>query len=120
MSKLKQYIDQIVVALEDKKALDIRFFEVSERSSVTDFVMVVGASNNIHVRALQNAVDEVSHELGADEDLYDHLRISGKAESGWVVLDLNSIIIHVILEDLRQFYELDAHFEKKVVASPTH
>ena len=45
-------------------------------------------------------------------DFHDEIKQSGSPESGWVILDLNSILIHCVTESARDFYKLDSIYEK--------
>ena len=48
-----------------------------------------------------------------EESLYSQVKKSGKSESGWVIMDANSIIIHFVDAQTRSHYDIDEIFEKK-------
>ena len=113
MSKqIESYVNKIMAAVDDKKAVGTKAFFVGETSPLTDYILVVGALNEIHAKSLVAEISLVLNEIGENVDLYAEPKLSGNMRSGWLVMDLNSIVVHVILDELRQFYELDAHFEK--------
>jgi ribosome-associated protein len=117
MEKVKKLLDKIIQASNDKKATNIVAFNVSEKSDVTDFIVVLGATNKIHCKAIfETAEKEIEDFLKVQDsdDLY-LPKISGRPDSGWVVLDVNSIIVHVICEEIRDFYALENIYSKTSV-----
>lgn len=90
-------------ALEDKKAEDIRVIDVRGKSSITDAIVVASASAAPHLRALSVGVQrELSEKLG------EHAKVSGDAESAWIVLDYFDVMVHVFLPDARAYYDLES------------
>jgi ribosome-associated protein len=117
-SALQTLIDHIAASADDKKAERITSYDVSSTNALTETVMIVSASNVIHCRSLvddiSKAIEEKVAELKSD-DFFDEVRVSGDHNSGWVILDVNSIVVHCMTEPMREFYNLDAFFEKKGV-----
>ena len=116
MKKLETLIDKIAHVLDEKQGANLRIYHVSAYSSLADFIIVVTAKNKVHCRAVLDAVDKEISSLKKDyfNDV-SHIKISGVPESGWVVLDTGSIVIHIMEEDVRETYELDGLFEKRSV-----
>ena len=100
-------LNKITTCLSDKKADNIVAYDMDGFSALTSCILVVTAKNTIHAKSL---FEELNHyyrtHLKHSED-FDPLRLSGNADSGWVVVDMNDILIHIILSDLREFYALD-------------
>lgn len=114
---LDQFVQQIIDAGDEKKAFNIRNYKPND-TGLTDYIVVLSAQNPIHCKALMETVRETcSALLHADRspDFFVHPRCSGTPESGWVVIDLNSIWVHIIVEDLRQYYRLDHFLESRAV-----
>jgi len=113
-----EFKSQIIELAVDKKAIDIRGYDVKNYLWLTDYILVMGVSNVVHCKALTT---EIIKWFGTflDSDL-GHLGIqginqSGDNKSGWVILDMGSIIIHCINDESRQFYKLDDFFEQQGV-----
>ena len=102
------------------KAADIRVFQVSGEGHISDYMVVLSVSNTVHCNSLIETLDAelsrfcIEKEL-LSNDLYEHPRVSGERNSGWLIMDYNAVIIHVMVEDVRAFYNLDNWFEKKAV-----
>lgn len=90
-------------ALDDKKAEDIRVLDVSELSSITDYLVIATGTSEPHLRAL---TQELSHAL-KEKELY----IVGhemNPQTGWTVLDAHDVIVHLFMPEKRELYQLDS------------
>ena len=102
------------------KASDIRVFQISGEATVSDYMVVLSVSNIVHCNSLVETLDNELSRFCMEkeilfEDLYEHPRVSGERSSGWIIMDYNAVIVHVMVEDVRTFYNLDNWFEKKAV-----
>jgi len=88
--------------LEDKQAENIVIMDVSTMSSVTDMTVVVSARGVKHAKALAQIVLERS----AEENI-EFLRMEGHHTGEWVLLDMNDVLVHIFLDELRSFYNLE-------------
>lgn len=110
MTRIKAISELIITEAQEKKATDIRVYDLEGQSSVTDLIILVSVSNKIHCKSLLQVLEAaVVSNLQQDpsDDFYEAPRLSGNPDSGWVVLDFNAIIVHVLTEDIRLYYELD-------------
>lgn len=96
-------IDAICKALEDKKAEGVAVYDVRGRSSITDATVVASATSAPHLRALSVAVQRAVREACGEG-----ARISGDAESAWIVLDYFDAMVHLFLPDARAYYDIEA------------
>lgn len=98
----EELADLIVEALEDVKAQDIVRLNVSNMTTVTDFMVVASGTSNRHVMALIENVAEKAKAAG-------HRPIGMEGEEGgeWVLLDLGDALVHVMLPKVREFYNLE-------------
>ena len=92
----------IVRALDDKKAEGLKVIDVTGVSSVTDWLLLATGNSEPHLRALRIAVEKVVDDAGSP--------IAGRdmgAFSGWVVIDVFQIMVHVFTERKRDTYNLE-------------
>ena len=94
-------VKKIVKALDDKKAKDIEIIKIEELTIVADYFIIATANSNTHVRAL---ADEVEYQLGLEG--IEPRQIEGKS-TGWILLDYYDVVIHVFLQDQREYYNLE-------------
>ena len=90
-------------AAAEIQADDIRLFDLRGLSSLTDFMVVCSGSSMPHLRAiLRDVRGHVSEWTGAKP-----ANAEGKVDSRWVVLDYIDVMVHVMHEELREFYGLE-------------
>jgi ribosome-associated protein len=113
LSQLKQTLFDTA---NEKKAIDIREYDVKDHTWLTDYVVVIGVSNIIHCKAvvtsLINTIKLIPEE-NLNEIEVNTVKQSGTEESGWVILDLGVMVIHCINNESRLFYKLDDLLEKQ-------
>jgi ribosome-associated protein len=88
--------------LDDKKAGELKVLNVSEQSSITDYLILATATSEPHLRALRVEIEKA---LDAS-----HIHVVGKEtvqESGWVVLDAFDVMVHLFLSETRERYGLE-------------
>lgn len=89
-------------AVLDKKAQDVVLLEISQVVSYADYFLICSGRSGIQVKAIANAVEEYLKDRGIRP-----LHIEGLSEGRWVLLDYDELIVHVFLEEARQFYNLE-------------
>lgn len=102
MTTTKSLKDIVIHALEDLKALDITILDVRHLTSITD-IMIICTGRSI--RHMQSIADNVV--LAAKQHGYRPLSTEGNPNSGWVLVDLGDIVVHVMTDEVRKFYELE-------------
>ena len=96
-------LSQIVInALEDLKAKNIVQLDVREMTDVTDTLIIASGTSNRHVKSIANNVVEDSKKLG-----YMPLGVEGIDAGDWVLVDFGDIVVQVMQEETRNFYELE-------------
>ena len=101
MDSRDEVLSLAVNALYDAKALDMTLLDVAGLATFTDGFLIASASSVQHLDTLQT---RLYHKLKDSGRLP---RVSGKAESGWIVVDLGNLVVHLFLERAREFYELE-------------
>lgn len=92
----------VVDALEESKAQDIKILDVRGIASFTDLMIVASGTSTRQVKALADKVIEKSTQAGVRP-----LGVEGQREAEWVLVDLNDIVVHVMLPQTRDFYNLE-------------
>ena len=88
---------------DDSKATDIVILDVGDVLSITGFFVITGASNPRLVRATVDEIERVvKSELGRSP-----VRIEGLREQQWILMDYGDVVVHVFLDSIREFYEIE-------------
>ena len=100
--KASELRDHVVAALEDLKGVNIVTLDVAALTPMTDYMVLVTGTSNRHVKALVDKANESSKAIGIQP-----LGIEGRESYDWVLVDLADVIVHVMNEEARNFYELE-------------
>ena len=98
----EQLTDLVVDALDDIKAQDIVRLDVRDMTTVTDYMVVASGTSNRHVQALVENVAKKATDAG-----HKPIGIEGETGGEWVLLDLQDTLVHVMLPEVREFYNLE-------------
>lgn len=71
-------------------------------SAVTDYFVLCSGNSERQVRAIVEDTSKKLKELGVFP-----LHIEGTVSSGWVLMDYNSVVVHVFVPEVRQYYRLE-------------
>ena len=120
----KNIIDVLTIildGLDEQKCDHIITYDVQKISSVSEYVVIATVNNTIHANSVKEKnkkaiADYLKHTDSTDIEIP---KSSGEVQSGWVIQDFNSIVLHLMLPETREFYEIDQVFEKKAVVYHT-
>jgi ribosome-associated protein len=86
-----------------KKADHTTILAVGEVLAIAEYFVICSASNRRLVRAV---VDDIE---AAVREAHDRspVRVEGAAEQQWVLIDYGDVVVHVFVEDVRAFYEIE-------------
>ncbi len=93
--------NEVVLALEDIKARDIEVLDVQHMTTLCDYMIIASADSTRQTRALAQNVDERLREMGATV-----LGIEGNLSGEWILVDLGSVVVHVMQPAVREYYNL--------------
>ena len=93
---------QLLEVLENLKARDLVVLDVRTISSITDKMVIVTGSSNRQVKAMHDALIILSKQLEMPV-----IGVEGKESYEWVLVDLGDVIIHLMREEARKFYDLE-------------
>lgn len=90
------------LAADDKKAEQIIALDVSEKMPLADVFLIASGANERQVVSIVDAIEEKLQADGAHA-----LRREGTRGGRWAVLDFNDLIVHVMHQEDRAYYELE-------------
>jgi len=104
----KDYASIAALAAEDKKALDIKILEVKKLTPVADYLVVCTGESAPQLKALSSHIEEKLKEKGVKS-----IRLEGRENSNWFILDLGSVIVHIMGKEERRKYKLEDLWGKR-------
>ena len=105
--------EAIIEWLQEKKAENIRTYEVQGKSDYTDIIVVCEGNSDMHNKAIANYLIDM-----AKEHKLKVLSKEGLEYAQWVLIDLAEVIVHIFLPHTRDYYKIDELFQKIKSESP--
>ena len=92
----------VVDAARSKKAFRIRIVDVTDIASFTDTFAFMSGGSDRQNRAIAEAVEDALKLTGERP-----ISREGEANGNWVLLDFGDLVVHVMDEETRSFYNLE-------------
>ncbi len=102
MTEPKVLAQEIVKALDSKRAQKIEVIHVGDITILADYFILCTATSTTQIRTLSDLAEETAENLG--EELHHR---EGERDSGWVLLDFSTVVVHIFLPEQREFYDLE-------------
>lgn len=90
-------------AADEKLASDVVVLEVGQVLALCDFFVIASAPNDRQVKAICDEVERQVAESGGPKPK----RIEGLDARQWVLMDYGDLVVHVFLQEVREYYELE-------------
>ena len=105
----EQLQELVVSSLKDFKAINVKVIDVSGNNPLTDCMVVASGNSSRHVKSMaENLI--VKAKVAGNLPL----GVEGARQGEWVLVDLNDVIVHLMLPQTREFYNLEKLWEVSV------
>lgn len=101
------------IAADEKKAKEVRILDIRSISSVTDYFVICSGSSNTQVRAIADSVEDALQQQGLSLH-----HTEGYQNGKWILLDFGDLVIHVMQQDERSFYNLERLWGDAIEVDP--
>jgi len=99
-SKLR---DTVLSSLDELKAVDPVTIDVKKLTTFTDYMMIASGTSKRHIQSMGDKI------LGVlKEKKIKLLGIEGQETEEWVLIDLGDVVLHLMSEKARSFYDLES------------
>lgn len=86
----------------DKKGSDLLVLSVERITSLADYLVIATGSNSRQLHAMALEIEQTMKALGVAR-----CRIEGLEQGWWIVIDCGDVIVHIMQEEARRFYNLE-------------
>lgn len=99
-SKLKAL--QCARAAIEKKAENVKILDLTELSGFTDYFVISSGMSDRQVQAIADSIEDTMRKAGKEL-----LSSEGYADGRWVLMDFGDVVVHIFLDALREYYDLE-------------
>ena len=89
------------------KADDVLILDVKELTTVCDYFVVASAPTRIQTKDIALKMEQALEEKDVQR-----IRIQGRDEASWILLDYGMVVLHVFLTQEREFYDLEGRWSE--------
>ncbi len=105
--KGKRLANFIVNLIEDKKGKDIKLLDVRKLTTLTDYFIICTADVPEHGKAI---AEEIRLKLKKKGNFL--INEEGEEFGEWIAMDYGEVIVHIMIEEKREFYNLEKIWEE--------
>ncbi len=105
----EQIKDQVVDALENIKAHNIKVIDIADISDFADYMVVASGTSDTHVKALAREASTSLRTQGVKP-----LNEDGADVGEWVLVDFGDVVLHVMRPEVREYYDLEKLWDEDV------
>ena len=106
---MKSFVEYIIKQLEEMKIENIITLDVSKTSSLADTIIIGDGRSG---KQIESTMENLKLRLKEDKN-YTEGSISGNANDGWIIYDLNNVIVHLFVPAVRDIYRLEELYSPK-------
>ena len=100
--KEKERVEKALHAIGETRGEDVLLFDMENRSSITDFVLICTGRSQAHVRGIADRIEQEFRLAGVRPS-----SVEGHQEGSWILMDYDLLLVHVFHPETRAFYDLE-------------
>lgn len=101
--ELPELTELVIEIITGHKAQDIKVLDVSSLTDVMDIMIVCTATSIRHAASMADKLAEALRKIG----IKPYNKVEDQTETGWILVDLLDIVVHIMLAETREFYSLE-------------
>ena len=101
-----ELLKAIAAILDDKKAKELTAIHTTEQTILSDYFLICTGTSTTHVKAL---ADDLEFEMKNRHGVLPR-GVEGRA-TGWILLDYGTVLVHIFLQEQREYYNLERLWE---------
>ncbi len=101
---------RIVDVASEKQAVDVVMLDLRDVSLIADYFVICSGTSERQIKSISDDIVETL----AREERVKPLQKEGRTDSGWVLLDYGSVVVHIFSPEARDFYRLERIWSQAV------
>ena len=101
-----ELLKAIAAILDNKKAKELTAIHTTEQTILADYFLICTGTSTTHVKAL---AEDLEFEMKTRHGILPR-GVEGRA-SGWILLDYGTVLVHIFLQEQREYYNLERLWE---------
>jgi ribosome-associated protein len=98
-------LSSVINGIFEKKGQNVLKIDLRKlENRITDYFVICHASSGTQVSAICDSVDDSARKVAGEKPLH----VEGLENCFWVLLDYGNVVVHVFLEEYRNFYNLES------------
>jgi len=96
---LVNYVTELIL---QKKGSNVLVLNLKKQTTVTDYFIICSASSDVQIKAIADNILKETKKIGQKpwhKEGYNNL--------SWVLLDFVDVVVHIFLDNVRKFYNLE-------------
>lgn len=94
----------------DRRADNVLVLDVAELTTVCEYFVIASAVSRVQTRDVAQKIQDALEEKGVSK-----IRIQGRDDGGWILIDYGSVVVHIFLKQEREFYDLEGRWAEGTV-----
>jgi ribosome-associated protein len=95
-------LDHVLDAVLERNAREVRILDLRGISDVADYFVIASGDSDTHVRAVAENILDRMRDAGVRP-----VGVEGAQASRWILIDFVTVIVHIFLPRVREFYQLE-------------
>lgn len=95
-------------SLDSDKAEDIQVIDLRGQTSIADYMIVASGTSTRQVGALADKLQQRLKAVGSE------VRVEGKDQCNWVIVDAGDVIVHIFRPEVREFYNIEKMWQAHI------
>ena len=98
-----EQLEQLIIdAIDDLKGKDVKSLNLTGVASFTDHMVFASGTSNRHVKSIAQSILDKAKQAGVTP-----LGVEGEDSGDWILVDLGDVVVHVMLPETREFYDIE-------------
>lgn len=103
LNEVARKLRTVVTALDEKKAVNMTILHIDSPSGYTDYMIFVTGTSIPHNKTLADNTLRTLKEGG-----FGRYYAEGEQNARWILLDAGSVIVQIMLDEMRDYYDLES------------